>query len=333
VARRGESKYDAFGDYLRGATGDRLDLTFDEIEGIIGIPLTHSARNYEAAWANTRNGGAVIINQWMDAGWRVRSRHLGEERIVFERVGPPVAATSATAVKPAARHGSADELARVAVRSLMVLDMGSVLATVSEYGYANPVLCAIDAVWSLGVRYEAVRRSVASYVAWVQSQGTDPLSAAHTPMDALRMLDGMSPEAMANEVFRNHQLTSTKSGILKAEAVRRYLAVLANHEISTKDDVERGQSALEPALREVKGQSRGASTEYFFMLCGFEGRVKPDRMIQRFVEEAISTSVSAEAAAALVVDAARILAEWIPGLSPRALDRAIWAYQRERSDE
>lgn len=331
MARKGESKYDALGRHLRNLTVNRVELTFDEIEEITGVPLTYSARSYAVAWSNSRNGGAVIINQWLDAGWRVVSKNLGDERVVFERAGTPSSGGSI----PAARSSdsSAQDLARVSVRCLMTLEMGPVIPTASEYGYANPVLCAIDAVWSLGVRYEAVRNAVASYVRWMRGEGVDALASTHSPAQAVSLLEGLEPEEMTGTVFANRHRTSTRSGILKAEAVRRYLHILADAGVASKHDVEGQESALGAELRSVRGQGSGTSTEYFFMLCGSEARVKPDRMIQRFVEDAIGRAISAKKAASLVVEAAGVLSEWVPGLTPRALDRSIWAYQREQTVE
>jgi hypothetical protein len=67
------------------------------------------------------------------------------------------------------------------------------------------------------------------------------------------------------------------------------------------------------------------------MLVGLP-EVKPDRMIRRFAAAALGrpaeTSVSVDEARRLVLAAATGL-----GVSPRALDHAIWAYQsRPKAD-
>lgn len=329
MARRGESKYDRLGEHLRGLECDRIELAFSQIEEITGYPLTHSQRNYDVAWSNSRNGGSVMHNQWLDNGWRVESKSLTGERVVFVRSGDPVAPRPDTS----ADASTSVDLAKTCTKCLMTLEIGSVVSAASAYGYANPVLCAIDAVWSLGVRYEAVRRAVAAYAAWASAQGVSPLSDTHSPAEALRLLSVYSPDGLADSVFRNRQLTSTKNCILKAEAVRDYLAVLADRQVVSNEDALAIKSEIEPLLRQVKGQSRGASTEYFFMLCGSDELVKPDRMIQRFVEDAIGRPVSPESAAQIVVEASGVLSEWVPGLTPRSLDRAIWSYQRDIGEE
>ena len=80
----------------------------------------------------------------------------------------------------------------------------------------------------------------------------------------------------------------------------------------------------------VAGQGSGVSWRAFSMLVGLP-EVKPDRMIRRFAAAALGrpreTAVSVDEARDLVLGAAARL-----GVSPRALDNAIWSYQsRPRS--
>ena len=81
-----ESKYDPLGRYLRTLTGDRVELTFRDIEAIIAVPLPPSCRVHAPQfWANSYSGGPWT-RQWLDAGWRVSSHSVSGERVVFRRV-------------------------------------------------------------------------------------------------------------------------------------------------------------------------------------------------------------------------------------------------------
>ena len=64
------------------------------------------------------------------------------------------------------------------------------------------------------------------------------------------------------------------------------------------------------------------------MLAGDDQLVKPDRMIVRFLAAAHGRNVTVIEAPSLVARACEILALERPNLTPRALDHAIWGYQR-----
>jgi hypothetical protein len=54
--------------------------------------------------------------------------------------------------------------------------------------------------------------------------------------------------------------------------------------------------------------------------------VKPDRMVRRFVADAIDRAVNADEAHALLSAAAELL-----GVQPRELDHQVWRYQSGRT--
>lgn len=87
---KGISKYDPLGAHLRSCSADRLELTYRQVEDIIGLPLPASCRNHSAQfWANSYAGGPWK-KQWLDAGWKVDSHSVTSERVVFVRVGDPM---------------------------------------------------------------------------------------------------------------------------------------------------------------------------------------------------------------------------------------------------
>lgn len=65
------------------------------------------------------------------------------------------------------------------------------------------------------------------------------------------------------------------------------------------------------------------------MLAGSKDQVKPDRMIARFIEDAIGYKVKGQEAVDLIVNATEILiSKGYTQLNPRHLDNIIWNYQR-----
>lgn len=64
------SKYAPLTDYLKRYGGDEWNVTFSEIEQILGFPLPPSASTHRTWWANH---GGVMVHQkaWISAGWRV----------------------------------------------------------------------------------------------------------------------------------------------------------------------------------------------------------------------------------------------------------------------
>ena len=138
----------------------------------------------------------------------------------------------------------------------------------------------------------------------------------------------------AIDLFENEQKTSTKSGILKAEAVYRFARVLLDNEINTITDI-RALSAsdinsIEKQIKEIPGQKSGISFSYFLMLCGNEDHMKIDRWLLRFVGEALGIKkynniTQAYTDLLAVCDELKAL---YPNLTPRLFDHAIWSHIR-----
>ncbi len=80
------SKYTPLGEYLRDLDKDRVLLTFEEIEDILGADLPKSARKHNAWWSN---GGHSQADAWMDAGWRVENLDQKDEEVVFRKTSSP----------------------------------------------------------------------------------------------------------------------------------------------------------------------------------------------------------------------------------------------------
>lgn len=221
-------------------------------------------------------------------------------------------------------------------------DLGDPSLWISADGYPGSLaLCVIDSVFSIGVKYQGVVNVVRRYRAYRLSQsGNADSDGCLELMGSFQHLGG--PDGWAAK-FENKQRTSTKSGILKSDAVLRESQVLAEHGVWTVHDLRSKSSRgelrdIETAWRSVPGQKSGVSWSYFLMLArvlpdadsGLAG-VKPDRMIKRYVGGALGQSESTihdRKAAALVRSAADA-----QGWDVIGLDHAIWRFQSGREYE
>jgi hypothetical protein len=136
-------------------------------------------------------------------------------------------------------------------------------------------LSVIDAVWSIGVRYEGVTNVIRRYCTYVRATPNDcttRLSALTADMAARGI------EFYADHVFQNRQRTSTRAGILKAEAVYRCASELRAHGIVALSDVRTllSNTAVEEQLCRIPGHGSGISFKYFLMLTGSYDQVKPE---------------------------------------------------------
>jgi hypothetical protein len=84
VSNKGEkhSKYNKLYTYLRGINEKSLEMTFIQLEEILGFKLPKSAYSYSAWWAN---GGHSHSLTWLDAGYKVKIVSIGE-KLIFNKV-------------------------------------------------------------------------------------------------------------------------------------------------------------------------------------------------------------------------------------------------------
>ncbi len=216
-----------------------------------------------------------------------------------------------------------------------------------EFHYASLPLCVIGAVFSIGVTAKSADNAVERFCernGWPQNWRRLVLSRAelgagsHPISELLALYDGLTPEDAADKLYSNRQRTSPRSGILKAEAVRRFAEALRQAGIETFEDMTPDKlEQAEAIILGIPGQSSGISFDYFQMLAGNDDLVKPDRMVQRFVGEALKTKREQEPrqASLLVQLAARELNKrrgddyW----TPQMLDNAIWQRESGRDVE
>jgi hypothetical protein len=235
-------------------------------------------------------------------------------------------------------------------------DLGEPALWVAPDGYPSSLaLCVIDSVFSIGVNYSGVVNVVSRYRSHrIAQSGNADADGGLELMDTFEHLGG--PDAWGEKIG-NKQRTSTRSGILKADAVLQEAHALAKHDVWTVRDLHDARRDLRlPDIKAdwsaIRGQRSGISWSYFLMLArvlpeergssdpasavsapnsdsddGAAG-VKPDRMIKRYVANATGgteAGLSDRKAATLVRAAARA-----KGYGVVALDHAIWRFQSER---
>jgi hypothetical protein len=215
------------------------------------------------------------------------------------------------------------------------LDLSN-LPQAEEYGYHNLPLCIIDAVFSIGVKYQSTENSVKRFCEYfgitrLREKVLAPQSEQLSVSDFLNLHADYSFQEMAEKVYQNKQRTSTRNGILKAKAAFLFAGVVQKYGVEYLQDVEKilGNARFETEITRIPGQSSGLSTRYFYMLAGDENFIKPDRMIRRFIQSAIRRELSFDECQELLVSAHAELVREYPPLTPRSLDHQIWLYQKE----
>ncbi|WP_261569565.1 DUF7662 domain-containing protein [Frankia gtarii] len=82
-AQKHVGRYRALREWLCSRYEERIQLTFAEIEQIIALPLSPSARKHPAHWSGY--DGRAVARTIHDAGWSARNVDIRGERLVFVR--------------------------------------------------------------------------------------------------------------------------------------------------------------------------------------------------------------------------------------------------------
>ena len=93
------SKYHPLTQHLRAQAGERVRMTFGEIERVIGGKLPPSAAS--RAWWSNNPSNNVMTKAWLEAGFESEQVDLSGRKLVFRRVAPA----------PRSEAGSSDRLA------------------------------------------------------------------------------------------------------------------------------------------------------------------------------------------------------------------------------
>lgn len=202
---------------------------------------------------------------------------------------------------------------------------------VSELYHSIP-LCVVEAVFSINATAEStanVVQRLCTHLGIPRLQKTPPLPEL-TISAFLSMYEGLGMATMAEKIYRNRQRTSVTNGILKAEAVQQVCRILQTFGVENWKTIAPifENPAIETAIRQIPGQKSGVSFRAFCMQLGNNDYVKPDRMLLRFVEDAIGRRVNTDVCEQAVKTACETLQEEYSHLKPRTLDARIWHYQR-----
>lgn len=201
-----------------------------------------------------------------------------------------------------------------------------------EYYYTCLPLCLLDAVFSIGVTYSSTRNTVRRYCDKYGISCYDrtkrELDFPHTISDLICNIEAVGAADFAATVLENEQRTSSRNGILKAQAVLDCAKVFQQNGIENlRDFNSKMNTSIENEFLAVKGQSSGISLKYLKMLCGDEANLKPDRHIVNFLNARCGMSVNKDNAGAVMKTILDELAKRYSNLTMRKLDFVIWQYQ------
>ena len=204
-------------------------------------------------------------------------------------------------------------------------------------------LCVLDAVYSVGARYTAVVRVCHTYARHAGLEvATLPHREANTVIgtEAEQSLaafaadiHGVGVAGFAADVVHHRGRTSTRNGILKADAALQYAETLLAHDIRVLTDVTTlladpaRLDAVEEKLRAVPGNGAAdVRLGYLWMLAGDDDHVKPDRMVLRWLTHHLQRPIDPAQARDLIAATAQRT-----GHTPWELDHAIWRRQSRRN--
>lgn len=209
----------------------------------------------------------------------------------------------------------------------------------NEYYYQSLTLAAIDAVYSVQAKYPSVQRVVERYcnkyklTRYRSPRNCQPQPESQENANALSQKMGkVGCSYFAENVFENQSKTS---GRLKAEILLDLLIEIQNLNIQTFQDIQPWltqhdqQRQLVSAITKIHGIGE-ATSRYFLMLAGDEQMIKPDRMILRFIHNALGRTVNEEHAVSLILAVSKKLLTNYPHMNPRLLDYLIWSWQRDQ---
>lgn len=191
-------------------------------------------------------------------------------------------------------------------------------------GYQSVALAVLDSIYSTGNRYSGVINAVNTYcIARVDQGGKPTTDTASDFVKAVECWGGATGLVKRTNKWRAFARSWAPT---KAEVAFAAGKILVDNNLETVDHVREAFS--DPARQErsevkrqwlaLPGQRSGLTWTYFLMLCGVPG-VKPDRMVIRYVSNALGESVNSKDARLLVSSVAQRL-----DLDEILLDHVLW---------
>ncbi|MEW1800344.1 MULTISPECIES: hypothetical protein [Streptomyces] len=197
--------------------------------------------------------------------------------------------------------------------------------------WAHTSLCVLDAVFSINADYDRhTAPTCHRYATWAGITSYLPAPEEQPLSQFVTHVRAAGVEAFSEQVLRNRQRTRAHHAApRKTEAALQYAETLASHGVNTLADADAlladtdRLKPVEHALAGIPGHGSGARLSYLWMLVGADDRIKPDRMILRWLEDVLHRRVTTPEATRLITEAAAQL-----GCTPWELDHAIWKTQR-----
>ncbi|MFV8301003.1 hypothetical protein ACNQP7_30360 [Mycolicibacterium fortuitum] len=161
-----------------------------------------------------------------------------------------------------------------------------------ERRWVSLSLCIADAVWSISANYDKVVVPLVREKLAANFGVEQPTVPAREPMGSDPMPLTRLTELTVDELtgLTNRQRTSTRGGILKADAVLRHAQVFVGHDVVTLADAVELLTdtvrfdAVDTALRSIPGEGgHGVRRDYLWMIIGNDDLIKPDRMVLRWL--------------------------------------------------
>lgn len=82
------SKYQPLSQWLSGLSIPEVQVSFEQIEAILGFDLPASARTWMAWWENETYPVRSQCKAWANAGFHTRHLDLSKQTVVFVRTPP-----------------------------------------------------------------------------------------------------------------------------------------------------------------------------------------------------------------------------------------------------
>jgi hypothetical protein len=202
------------------------------------------------------------------------------------------------------------------------------LASRKHYGPKSLVVSVIDSVFSIGVKYESTIKVVERFAKYV---GINIENDEYTLEEFLNTFNDYSYEQLADEVFVNRHRTSSRNGILKAEAVVHYINILHSNGINKSEDLLNHQEIdrVRSEIMIIPGQKSGVSFAYVMMLSGDTSLFKPDRHIYTFFESFLGYGKLSEDSLKLKFEEQfKMIKDKYPVFTIRLLDNLIWTFMK-----
>ena len=119
----------------------------------------------------------------------------------------------------------------------------SMMAIRPEYRYQSLPLCVIDAVFSMNVKYKGVQNVIKRYCGYFhlkenrEYEDYPPIEEQQSIETLIENYDKNGIEYLTDQIYKKHQRSSPKSGILKTEAVYRFAKTLEKFNVNYFQDI------------------------------------------------------------------------------------------------